>query len=81
MPLAVLEGGVGGFLQWILRLTNPMPVEERTQMLDALTRLNEKWIKTIDDYHFPVVTISDKTEPDALCTIFETLNRTGVKLS
>ena len=35
----------------------------------------------IDDYHFPVVTLSDKTEPDALCTIFETLNRTGVKLS
>ena len=35
----------------------------------------------MDDYHFPVVTLSDKTEPDALCTIFETLNRTGVKLS
>ena len=27
------------------------------------------------------MTLSDKTEPDALCTIFETLNRTGVKLS
>jgi uncharacterized protein with ParB-like and HNH nuclease domain len=35
----------------------------------------------VNDYHFPVVTLSDKTEPDALCTIFETLNRTGVKLS
>ena len=43
--------------------------------------LNDSWIKTIDDYHFPVVTLSDKTEPDALCTIFETLNRTGVKFS
>ena len=42
---------------------------------------NERWIKTIDDYHFPVVTLSDATEADALCTIFETLNRTGVKLS
>ena len=50
-------------------------------MLDALSRLNDLWIKAIDDYHFPVVTLSDKTEPDALCTIFETLNRTGVKLS
>ena len=50
-------------------------------MLDELTRLDDEWIKTIDDYHFPVVTLSDKTEPDALCTIFETLNRTGVKLS
>ena len=80
LPLSVLRGGSGGFLQWILKVTNPMLAEERTQMLDALTRIEEDWIKTIDDYHFPVVTLSDKTEPDALCTIFETLNRTGVKL-
>jgi len=81
LPLSVLKGGAGGFLQWILQVTNPMPSEDRSRMLDALTRLNEDWIKTIDDYHFPVVTLSDRTEPDALCTIFETLNRTGVKLS
>ena len=81
LPLSVLKGGAGGFLQWILRVTNPMATEERTRMLDALTRLNDNWINAIDDYHFPVVTLSDQTEPDALCTIFETLNRTGVKLS
>lgn len=81
LPLSVLKGGAGSFLQWLLQVTNPMAQEERTRMLDALTGLNERWIKTIDDYHFPVVTLSDKTEPDALCTIFETLNRTGVKLS
>jgi len=81
LPLSVLKGGAGGFLQWLLQVTNPMATDERTQMLDALTKINDQWIKTIDDYHFPVVTLSDKTEPDALCTIFETLNRTGVKLS
>lgn len=81
LPLSVLKGGSGGFLQWILKVTNPMPPDQRTEMLDALTELESNWIKTIDDYHFPVVTLSDKTEPDALCTIFETLNRTGVKLS
>lgn len=81
LPLSVLKGGAGGFLQWMLQVTNPMPTEDRTQLLDALTRLNDHWIKTIDEYHFPVVTLSDATEPDALCTIFETLNRTGVKLS
>jgi hypothetical protein len=81
LPLSVLKGGAGGFLQWLLQATNPMPQEQRIQKQDALTRINEKWIKTIDDYHFPVVTLSDTTEPDALCTIFETLNRTGVKLS
>jgi len=75
------HGIKGGFLQWILAVTGPKGAEERNQMLNALTVLNDRWIKTIDDYHFPVVTLSDKTEPDALCTIFETLNRTGVKLS
>ena len=81
LPLSVLKGGAGGFLQWVLKVTNPMPASQRTSMLDVLTKLNESWIKTIDDYHFPVVTLSDSTEADALCTIFETLNRTGVKLS
>lgn len=81
LPLSVLKGGAGGFLQWILKATNPLKSEDRSKMLDALTKINETWIKTIDDYHFPVVTLSEKTEPDALCTIFETLNRTGVKLS
>jgi len=81
LPLSVLKNGSGGFLQWLLKATNPMPQEERTKMLDALTKINDQWIMNIDDYHFPVVTLSDETEPDALCTIFETLNRTGVKLS
>ena len=79
-PLAVLKGGSGGFLQWILKVTNPMPADALTKMLDALTKLDDNWIKTIDDYHFSVVTLSYKTEPDAPCTIFETLNPTGVKL-
>jgi hypothetical protein len=81
LPLSVLKGGAGGFLSWILKLTHPMPADERAAMLDALTSINERWIKAIDDYHFPVVTLADTTESAALCTIFETLNRTGVKLS
>jgi hypothetical protein len=81
LPLSVLKGGAGGFLEWLLGVTNPMATDERTRNLDALTKINNEWIKSIDDYHFPVVTLSDTTETDALCTIFETLNRTGVKLS
>lgn len=54
----------------------------RNQALQSkLTAIHDRWIMTIDGYKFPVVTLSDKTQPDALCTIFETLNRTGVKLS
>jgi hypothetical protein len=81
LPLSLLRGGSGGFLQWLLQVTNPLEPQARTSMLDALTHINDDWIKVIDDYHFPVVTLSDSTEADALCTIFETLNRTGVKLT
>ena len=81
LPLAVLKGGSGGYLDWILEVTNPMSTEERISLLNSLTSVDKEWIKIIDDYHFPVVTLSDKTEPSALCTIFETLNRTGIKLS
>ena len=54
---------------------------ERDQLEDQLQELEAQWINRIDQYVFPVVTLSADTEPAALCTIFETLNRTGVKLS
>jgi hypothetical protein len=81
LPLSVLKGGAGGFGQWGRRIARQLGDKERIALEDALDGIEAKWIRTIDDYHFPVVTLSDKTEPDALCTIFETLNRTGVKLS
>jgi len=81
LPLSVLRGGAGGFGQWSRKAARQLPDKERIALEDALDGIESKWIQPIDDYHFPVVTLSDKTEPDALCTIFETLNRTGVKLS
>jgi hypothetical protein len=81
LPLSVLRGGAGGFGQWSRKVARQLPDQERIALEDALDVIEQKWIQVIDDYHFPVVTLSDKTEPDALCTIFETLNRTGVKLS
>lgn len=81
LPLSVLKAGAGGFLDWMLNATSPMSSNERARMLDALKKINSNWIKPIDEYQFPVVTLSNETGPDALCTIFETLNRTGVKLS
>jgi hypothetical protein len=81
LPLSVLKGGAGGFGQWGRKVARQLADKERIALEDALDGIEEKWIRAIDDYHFPVVTLSDTTEPDALCTIFETLNRTGVKLS
>lgn len=81
LPLRVLKGGAGKFGQWTRNVARLLPDTERLTLEDALDAIEERWIMTVDDYRFPVVTLSDKTEPDALCTIFETLNRTGVKLS
>lgn len=81
LPLSVLKGGAGGFGQWGRKVARQLTDKERIALEDALDDIEEKWIRAIDDYHFPVVTLSDQTQPDALCTIFETLNRTGVKLS
>lgn len=81
LPLSILKGGAGKFSDWARKVARRLPDQERIALEDALDAIKEKWIETIDDYQFPVVTLSDKTEPDALCTIFETLNSTGVKLS
>ena len=81
LPLKTLKKGAGGYLKWLHSATNHLPADERLHMIDSLEAINDNWIQKIDDYHFPVVTLSDETEADALCTIFETLNRTGVKLS
>jgi hypothetical protein len=81
LPLSALKKGAGGFNAWSRKAARKLSDSDRIKLEDALDQIEENWIRVIDDYHFPVVTLSDKTEPDALCTIFETLNRTGVKLS
>lgn len=81
LPLSVLKGGAGQFGQWTRRTARRLADAQRIALEDQLDAVQERWIQTVDDYHFPVVTLSDTTEADALCTIFETLNRTGVKLS
>lgn len=81
LPLSVLQNGSGGFGKWSRAVARRLDDKARIALEDALDDIESRWIQVVDDYHFPVVTLSDKTEPDALCTIFETLNRTGVKLS
>jgi hypothetical protein len=81
LPLSVLKKGAGEFFGWILYVMAKAPDQERSQLVTVLRSIGERWIQTIDDYRFPVVTLSDETSADAVCTIFETLNRTGVKLS
>ena len=82
-PLEILFGHANGFEGWLDQV-----LEWRDEDRDAGKELKQKlwdlrkaWIQNIEDYEFPVVTLAEETETEAVCTIFETLNRTGVKLS
>lgn len=46
-----------------------------------LIRLHDDVIKRFTDYQFAVTTLAAGTSLDAVCSIFETINRTGVKLN
>lgn len=81
LPISVLKEGSGEYGKWVRKVARLQPDEKaRVELEDRLDGVDAS-IQTIDDYRFPVVTLSDSTDAEAVCTIFETLNRTGVKLS
>jgi hypothetical protein len=82
-PMARMFGTQGGFSTWqnqVLRIRGG-EAKAILDLQERLTKLHEKWIKPIEEYEFPMVTLSEETSGPAVCMIFETLNRTGVKLS
>ena len=83
LPLSVLFTGEGKFEGWldaVVEIRQGAP-EEMRDLKVSLRQIKEDWLKSLEQYEFPVVELADGTTPDAVCTIFETLNRTGVKLS
>lgn len=81
MPLEILKGGGTEYHRWVREISRALPdAEKRIGLEDSLYSVDH-WVQAFDDYKFPVVTLSDSTSAEAVCTIFETLNRTGVKLS
>jgi hypothetical protein len=58
--------------------------DDRNALFAEIARLSGAVVPIKDaiaGYRFPVVTLSDQTSAAAICTIFETLNRTGIKLT
>lgn len=81
LPLSILKNGSGEFTKWLLAVASRLASgQEQINIQDKLLMIQTAWIQTVDDYRFPVVTLTDSTSAEAVCTIFETLNRTGVKL-
>lgn len=84
LPLGVLFGGDGdGFHDWRDRILELRPEEDEglVALRQGLQSVYRKHIKPLEDYRFPVVTLDQETELEAVCMIFETLNRTGIRLS
>ncbi len=82
LPLSVLARGAANFFKWtedIIKAGKAPAAEEEVR--NSLRKIWDTWLAAVDDYKFPVVTLADSVSAEAVCTIFETLNRKGVKLS
>ena len=82
-PLERVFGRSGGFSGWQNQVLDISGNDTNIvrDLLKRLTKLHDEWIKPIEEYDFPMVTLNEETSGPAVCMIFETLNRTGVKLS
>jgi len=82
-PLDLLFGSSGGFEDWLDNVLDERPEHggDRRALKQDLRTLQKTWLQNVQEYQFPMVTLSANTSAEAVCTIFETLNRTGVKLS
>lgn len=88
LPLEVIFGG-DGFHRWLRNIektikqleTEGKPTGFTTQDIDRVEARYEQYVETIAKYEFPVVTLPGTTSLEAVCSIFETLNSTGVRLS
>lgn len=81
MPLQVMFGREGGYWKWFIDAAATLEGEEKSHFETLCQKLWAEKLKALEQYVFPVVTLNSDTSPSALCTIFETLNSTGVRLS
>lgn len=82
-PLGVLFGSKGGFHAWLYEVVDRRPEEgdDLVGLREQLLMAYNDYVKRVEEYRFPVVSLGQETELEAVCSIFETLNRTGIRLS
>ncbi len=80
-PVSALLTNPDGFAGWLIQALEEVPESERAEFREQTMNVNNTFLDAIRNYEFPVVTLSSRVSIDALCTIFETINRTGVKLT
>ena len=79
MPFSVLlDYGVGSWREEVVELRND---DNPTGVGKLLREVAEAFVDPLVQYTFPVTVLPEETELEAVCTIFETLNRTGKPLT
>jgi hypothetical protein len=79
MPIqAVLNGGAGRWRDEVVDLRGD---EDPPRVRGLLRAMEQTYIEPLVQYAFPVTLLPQETELEAVCTIFETLNRTGKPLT
>jgi hypothetical protein len=83
LPLGVLFSETGGFYAWWESVVEHKrnEGEDVVELKDRVRGVYDRFIKPMEEYQFPVVTLDQETSLEAVCSIFETLNRTGIRLS
>jgi hypothetical protein len=79
MPLAAVRGS--GASDWRDDVIDQRTDEDHRRVRSILKEVEQTFIKPLTDYAFPVTVLPQSTELEAVCTIFETLNRTGKPLT
>ena len=79
MPLARVRDGDS--IRWIDSVTRTRGDEDPDRVRSLLYDVQQTYVEPLRDYAFPVTVLPESTELEAVCTIFETLNRTGKPLT
>jgi len=79
MPLAAVRGS--GTSDWRDDVVDFRHDEDSRKVRSILKEVEQTYLKPLVDYVFPVTVLPQSTELEAVCTIFETLNRTGKQLT
>jgi hypothetical protein len=79
MPLTAVRGS--GASDWRDEVIDHRNDEDHRRVRSILKEVEQTFIKPLTDYAFPVTVLPQSTELEAVCTIFETLNRTGKPLT
>jgi hypothetical protein len=79
MPLSQVRNGDS--IRWIDSVARARSDDDSDRVRSLLYDVQQAYIEPLVRYSFPVTVLPESTELEAVCTIFETLNRTGKPLT